>query len=250
MNEHSTRDATRPRGNAPVVMFQTWHDLCFFHWPLPPAALAPFVQHGLELDTFGGDAWIGVIPFRMSGVRVRGLPPVPGASAFPELNVRTYVRRRGRGGVLFLSLDAASALAVAAARRFFHLPYFRAQMSCEREGERVRYSSRRTQRRAPTAELRCRYEPTGPPRAPEAGTIEHFLTERYSLFTLRRGRILRLDVQHAPWPLQPAAFEFEHNTMALSHGIELPASAPLAHFARLQRVAIEAPRACGEQVAS
>src|SRR5579859_5771812 len=112
------------------VMAQNWHDLLFAHWPLPAAILRPHVPARLEIETFGGQAWLGVVPFRMSGVRLRGTPAVPWLSAFPELNVRTYVVADGKPGVWFFSLDAANPMAVAIARAWFHLPYFRACMSC------------------------------------------------------------------------------------------------------------------------
>src|SRR6478736_184531 len=101
--------------DGPWTMTQTWHDLLFAHWRIRLDVMRPLVPRELEIDTFDGSAWIGVVPFRMSAVRMRGLPPVPGASAFPELNVRTYVRYGGRAGVWFFSLDAESALAVFAA---------------------------------------------------------------------------------------------------------------------------------------
>jgi uncharacterized protein YqjF (DUF2071 family) len=227
------------------IMRQSWHDLLFMHWPVPPEQLRRFVPPGLELDTFDGHAWVGVVPFRMSGVRLRGLPALPGASAFPELNVRTYVRRGDRAGVLFQSLDAASRLAVRVARGWFRLPYFDARMRCEPDGEAVAYASTRNHSGAPAAELRCRYAPTGPPVPPAPGSLEFFLTERYSLFTTGRGgRLIRGDIWHPPWPLQPAELELERNTMAAAHGIALPDRAPLLHFARLQEVEIARPRPC------
>lgn len=69
-------------------MAQVWHDLLFAHWPMDPALMRARVPPALELDTFDGAAWLGVVPFRMSGVRLRGLPALAGLSAFPELNVR------------------------------------------------------------------------------------------------------------------------------------------------------------------
>jgi hypothetical protein len=125
----------------------TWHDLLFAHWPVAPdalRALLPRTDPPLELDVRDGFAWLGVVPFRMSGARFRWLPPVPGTAAFPELNVRTYVTAGGRPGVWFFSLDAASPLAVRAARATFHLPYFDAGMACEADGDGVYYRSRRT----------------------------------------------------------------------------------------------------------
>jgi uncharacterized protein len=107
------------------VMAQSWHDLLSAHWPVTAAALRPHIPARLAIDTFDGQAWLGVVPFRMSGVRLRGTPAVPWLSAFPELNVRTYVLADAKPGVWFFSLDAGNAIAAAIAREWFHLPYLR-----------------------------------------------------------------------------------------------------------------------------
>jgi hypothetical protein len=227
-------------------MVQRWHDLLFAHWPLPPEHLRSLVLPPLELDLFDGAAWIGVIPFRMSHVRLRALPPLPGLSTFPELNVRTYVRHEDRPGVLFLSLDAASAMAVAVARRWFRLPYFHARMECRRDGPRgegIAYRSARTHRGARPAELAMRYRPTGPPSAASPGSLEHFLAERYLLYATPPGAAPRTaEIHHAPWPLQPAEAEIETNTMAAAGGVGLPSGPPHLCFARRLDVVVWAPR--------
>jgi hypothetical protein len=224
-------------------MAQTWHDLLFAHWPVPPAVLARLIPPGLALDTFDGAAWVGVVPFRMTGIRLRGLPALPGGGALPEINVRTYVTAGGKPGVWFFSLDAGSALAVAAARRWFHLPYYRARFSIEREGDHVRYTCRRTHGGAPPAEFTARYGPAGDVTPARPGTLDHWLTERYCLYAAgTRGRLSRGEIHHAPWPLQPAAATIERNTMATAAGIELPPSAPRLHFARRLDVRIWPPR--------
>ncbi|NUP88832.1 MAG: DUF2071 domain-containing protein [Candidatus Sumerlaeia bacterium] len=223
-------------------MAQSWHDLLFAHWPLPPGAIAPFVPSGLAVDTFEGHAWIAVVPFRMSGVRLRATPALPGLSAFPELNVRTYVTHRGQGGVLFFSLDAANALAVATARAWFGLPYFRARMRLRDGAGWITYASTRTHRGAPPAEFEGRYRPTGAVFHAAPGSLEHWLTERYCLFAVRRGRLIRADIHHAPWPLQPAEAEIHLNTMTSPQRIELPPEAPHLLFARRLDVAVWAPR--------
>src|SRR5579862_4986473 len=123
----------------PWIMAQNWHDLLFAHWPVSAEAVRRVVPRELELDCFEGQHWIGVVPFRMEGVRLRGTPAVPALSAFPELNVRTYVTAGGKPGVWFFSLDAASRVAVEMARVWFHLPYFRARMSLEPNGHEVNY---------------------------------------------------------------------------------------------------------------
>ena len=129
-------------------MFMRWHDLLFLHWRVDPALLRPHVPPSLELDTFDGSAWLGVVPFWMSGIRARLTPPIPGLSRFPELNVRTYVTAEGKPGVWFFSLDAANKVAVRAARWTFHLNYLDARMRCDVDAatSEVRYSSFRTHR--------------------------------------------------------------------------------------------------------
>lgn len=226
-------------------MAQVWQDLLFAHFPIDARSLRPHVPAELELETFAGSAWVGVVPFRMSGVRLRGLPGLPGTAAFPELNVRTYVRVGDRPGVWFFSLDAASALAVSVARAWFHLPYFRARMSAGTRGEEVVYASERIHRGAPAAEWRGAYAPTGPVALARRGTLEHWLTERYCLYARSpAGRILRGEIHHDPWPLQPAMARIEVDTMAAAHGIVPPAQPPHLLFARRLDVRIWAPRRC------
>lgn len=210
-------------------MAQTWHDLLFAHWPLPVAAIRPLVPRELNLDTYDGQCWIGVIPFRMSGIHRHGLPRVPGLSRFSELNVRTYVTHGGKAGVYFFSLDAASLPAVYAARAFYHLPYFHAAMSSQESNGSIHYSSRRY---PVSAEFRGRYTSTAETRTREKRSIEHWLTERYCLFTTFRNQVYCGEIHHLPWPLQDAEAEFETNTVAAAAGICLPETAPLLHFAR------------------
>jgi uncharacterized protein YqjF (DUF2071 family) len=216
-------------------MTQTWHDLLFAHWPMPRAVMRPLVPAQLTLDTFDGQCWAGVIPFHMSGIRGRGLPALPGLSRFPELNVRTYVIYGGRPGVYFFSLDAGNLPAVWAARKVYHLPYFHAAMSSRELGGNIHYSSHRLRG---AAEFRGQYRATSDMRLREKGSIEHWLTERYCLYTTHRGQVYRGEIHHAPWPLQDAEAEFETNTVAAAAGILLPASAPLLHFARRLEVLI------------
>jgi hypothetical protein len=209
-------------------MAQTWNDLLFAHWPIPAADLAPLIPAPLELDLWHGGGYIAVVPFRMDGIRPRGTFPVPWLSSTPEINVRTYVRHKGRSGVYFFSLDAANRIAVRIARRFFHLPYVAADMDITLTGESVEFSTQR-----PGAEFRGSYAPSGETQEAQPGTLEHWLMERYCFFTLdRAGTVFRGDIDHKPWPLQPASASIEVNTMTAPTGIVLPADPPLLHFAR------------------
>jgi uncharacterized protein YqjF (DUF2071 family) len=224
-------------------MRQRWHDLLFAHWPMPAGALAALVPPTLALDTFDGRGWLGVVPFHMSGIRARGLPPVPGLSAFPELNVRTYVRRGGRPGVLFLSLDAGSRVAVEAARALYHLPYYHAAMTVLPEGDGVRYASRRVDRRGAPAAWRGRYGPAGAAFQARPGSLEHWLTERYCLYAPEAdGRLYQTEIHHAPWPLQPATAAVLEDTMVRAAGLPGPEGPGLLHFARRLDVVVWAPR--------
>ena len=219
-------------------MAQRWHELLFAHWSLPAAALRPLVPGSLELDMFDGHAWLGVIPFRMSGVRPRLLPPVPLLSAFPELNVRTYVVVDDKPGVYFFSLDAASRVAVWAARRFYRLPYHRARMRAQTVADSIQYSSPRTDSTGP-AELLATYRPTGPVLEPVSGTLDHWLTERYCLYTVApNGTVHRGEIHHPPWRLQPAEAEIRANSMSAPLGVTLPERDPVLHFAARQDVRI------------
>lgn len=221
-----------PLPSRPWVLRMQWHDLLFAHWPVPVGVLRERVPACFSIDTFDGEAWLGVVPFRMTHVGPRGLPFLPGASAFLELNVRTYVTVADKPGVYFLSLDAASALAVAVARRWFRLPYFNAEMTLSTENATRCYRSHRTHHGAPAADFAGTYAPSGPAFTATPGTLEHWLTERYCLYTVdARGRPRRGEIHHRAWPLQPAEGAIEVNTMAASHGVALPACAPLLHFA-------------------
>ena len=215
-----------------------WHDLLFMHWPVDAEALRRRLPAGLAIDAFEGSAWIGVVPFRMTCVRPRLVPGLPGLSAFPELNVRTYVTRDGKPGVWFLSLDAASALAVRLARARFRLPYFRARMSCRESDGWVDYASERIDSGAPAAGLAARYRPVGPTFLARPGTLDHFLTARYCLYaTDRDGSLLRGEIDHPPWPLQSAECEVGRSSMIASHGLTPLSDRPRLLFARRLDVA-------------
>jgi len=222
-------------------MRQRWHNLLFAHWPIEPDVLRQVVPREFEIDLYEGRAWIGVVPFFMSHVTARGVPPLPWLSAFPELNVRTYVRVGDRPGIYFFSLDAGSMPAVWTARRWLNLPYFKASMKIARLGDTVEYGSRRQE--LPAAQLNVTYAPTGAPFVPVPGSLEYFLTERYCLYQLdHRGRPYRLEIHHPLWSLQPARDEFATNTMAAASGITLPATAPLLHFVERQDMVGWAPK--------
>jgi uncharacterized protein YqjF (DUF2071 family) len=233
-------------------MHMSWQALLFAHWPFPAEVMRERIAAacggwpaGLELDTYDGRAWLSIVPFRMARTGLRWWPTALGPHTFPELNVRTYVTAKDRhsgqerAGVFFFSLDAASPLAVFTARRWYHLPYFRARMTCAMEDggadgaapPRISYASERTHRGAPSAVLRARYGPSGPVHLSAPGTLESWLTERYCLYAIdRKLRTWRSDIHHQRWPLQDASAELAHNDLASCHGFELPPAAPLLQY--------------------
>ena len=231
----STAHRPWPLPGGSWVMGQTWDDLLFAHWRAPAGPLRALLPEGLELDLFENEAWVGVTPFRLTGLRARGLPPLPFVSSFLELNTRTYVTAGGKPGIWFFSLDASSELAVQAARFGYKLPYFRAEMRAEWEGDVLAYRSRRLDPRGAPAAWQARYRPIGEVLDPDPRSLAHFLTERYCLYTTDSGRLKRAEIHHEPWPLQPAEAAIDENTMAPS-GVELVDEDPVLHFSARQDV--------------
>ena len=247
-----------PLPTGPWVMAQEWCDLLFAHWPIPIATMRALVPPKLALDTWDDMAWIGVVPFRMQGVRPRFIPALPWLSAFPELNVRTYVKAQDRGrekpGVYFFSLEAANPVAVAIARRGFQLPYFNAKMTSVDNNQQINYVSHRTHRGAVAAKFVGSYAPTGPIYHATPGSMEAWLTERYALYTTglytadgqeNSARSSQPDaplyigeIHHVRWPLQPARAELQINTMTAMCGIDLPGQPSHLHFARHLQVVV------------
>ena len=219
-------------------MRQWWGKLLFMHWPVAVSALRPLVPPQLSIDTFDGQAWVGVVPFTMWGVRASLAPPVPGLNAFHELNVRTYVHHRGVPGVWFHSLDINSAVATWGARQFFYLPYNHAEMSLRRRGNRIDYASTRIQRDAPPAAFRADWTFHEPLPRSEPDSLEFFLTERYCLYTVDRDQLYRCRIHHEPWPLRAAEVGAYESTMLEALGVNTPTGAPLLHYAEELKVDI------------
>jgi uncharacterized protein YqjF (DUF2071 family) len=222
----------------PLFMGQSWIDLLFAHWQVPEETLREVVPEQLPIDTYEGAAWLGITPFCIQGLRLRGTIPLPVFSSFPELNVRTYVSVEGKPGIYFLSLDADSRAAVAAARRGYRLPYFRSRIRVDRDENVIGYDLQRTAGDGPPACFVGRYGGEGDELPVDQGSLERWLTERYCLYTLdSRQRIVRGDIHHPPWPLRRGWAEIETNTMATPFGIELEGK-PLLHFSPRQDVVI------------
>jgi hypothetical protein len=210
-----------------------WLDLLFAHWAFEPDLVRRFLpgDPGLEVDLFDDRAWIGVVPFTMTDVSARGVPAIPRFSTFPELNVRTYVTYRGSPGIWFLSLDARSRPTVLGGRSVFHLPYHHADMAARRNGDTVMFRSLRAGG-GPPAAFEATYRATGPVTIPPAASFDRWATQRLRLFAGdRRGRIWRTEIEHAPWPLQPAEATLDARSLFASHGLLQPDVDPILHFA-------------------
>ncbi|MGK0201286.1 MAG: hypothetical protein ACI89X_000279 [Planctomycetota bacterium] len=205
-----------------------WEELLFLHWPVDPDLIRPHLPDDLELDTFDGKAWLGVVPFLMAATRFRWLPPVPTAYRFAECNLRTYVRHKtdrahdGRPGVWFFSLDALSRLAVAGARVGFGLPYFYADMSCQQVDGRTHFKSARRDRRGPDATFEATWRTTGEAQIAAAESFEYFLAERYCLYAQHRGHLVCGEIAHQPWQLAPVDLDLQANDMFQLLNLQLP----------------------------
>ncbi len=214
-------------------MHMRWCDLLFAHWTVDAAVLRRLIPERLELDLFEGLAYVGAVPFRMEGVTPRGVPPLPGLHALPEMNLRTYVNASGKPGIWFFSLDAGQKLAVRVARRFFHLPYFDARFNIRSAGGTVEYSAVRTHSGAPNASFEARYGPIGPVYRATRGSLDSWLTDRYCLYASdNQGLVYRGEIDHECWPLQPAEAEVQINSLGDWLGIEMKGPPQTLHFAK------------------
>ena len=233
-----TSHSPRPLPSGRWQMTQRWNDLLFAHWPVSSAQIEALLPEGLEPDVFQGSAWLGVVPFWLDRIKMRGFPSIPGMRNFHDLNVRTYVRdvHTGTPGMYFFSLDATNLVAVTVAHTFFHLPYHWEEMRLDQRSEReFSFYSRRRFTKHPVV-FQARYRGLGPTRKvveARRGSLEFFLMERSSLFTRNReGQATRSSLHHVPWPLEDAEAEIEQNGLAEAIGIHLPNLNPVLHYSR------------------
>ncbi len=253
MTSVDTIDRVTPtlRPDGAVVMHQNWHHLLFLHWEIPPEELQRLVPSELTIDTFEGKGYVGLVPFTLTGVRPLLTPSLPWISNFHEVNVRTYVHRDGRDpGIWFFSLDASSALAVAAARVAYKLPYLHSHIEFFASNEptpTIDFTAHRDDARGATpANAHVHYRPMeGIVTRAAAGTIEHFLIERYILYTVNdHHRLHRARVHHQPYPIQRAeVFDLEE-TLVGAAGIRRPESHPLRHYASEVNVKVYSLEQC------
>lgn len=214
------------------LMRQTWEHLLFVHWRVPVSFLESIVPFPLKLDLFQNEAWVGLVPFEASHIRLRGLPKVPYFSRMMEFNIRTYVTYKGEKGVYFFSLDANQLAGVLLSRNVLHLPYFNAAIKKkEINGVRHLYLTRKQKGAAP-AECEIRYNPVGEVFHSEIGSIEHWLTERYCLFNPCNGHLYRGKLQHESWALQEARCEIVQDTLTKVYKRPSEQDKWLVHYSR------------------
>jgi uncharacterized protein len=216
----------RPAGSP--VMEQNWNRILFLHWPVEAGLVRSLVPAELEIDTFDDSAWISITPFNLSGLRLYPMPPIPGISAFEELNVRTYVHYRGKPGLYFLSLDASKLLPALSARIFYQLPYYSADIDFTEVSGEYRFKSTRTL--SPGTGFQAAWRRGVRLRAPDTESLAFFLVERYCFFTAHAGQVSLTRAYHAPWILEEAVLEDYQSTMIQAAGLPEPARPSLAHF--------------------
>lgn len=239
MREYQVRTSHRPRPlpSGRWVMTQRWNDLLFAHWPVPASALARFIPEGLQVDTYQGSAWLGVVPFWVDRVKLRSLPPIPAGRNCPEISVRTYVRdpHGNAPGVFYLSIDASSLLTVLFGRSIYRLPCHWSNIRFEQHEREFSVVTDRRLTRSPVL-FTARYRGLGPTRRlaeSRSGSLEYFLTERYCLYTRHRdGHPMRADIHYVPWPLEEAEADIQRNDLVSALGIRLPNIPPVLHYSR------------------
>jgi len=216
---------TAPRPIRRTLLSQSWLDLAFLHWAVPPEAVEPLLPAGAAPDVLGEVTYVGLIAFRMHRIGWGALPGLPYLGTFPETNVRLYsVDTAGRRGVVFRSLEASRLLPVLTARVGFRLPYTWAKMAVDRRGEEIAYTSRR--RWPEPRGAHSRIEIRIGEAIEEPTELEHFVTARWGLHNVRRGRPIYQPNEHPRWPLHRA--ELRHCEQDLLAAAGLPPLAELA----------------------
>lgn len=217
-----------------AIMPQIWRRLTFLHWRYAPDLIRPLIPGGLELDTFDGAAWVGLVPFEIYGI--------PGVPHFPETNLRTYVvGPDGSRGVLFFCLEAARLAAVMGARVGYHLPYFWARMRVRSDQGMVYYASRRRWPHNPGVMTEIAIRPGSPFHHTQLNDLDHFLTARFRLYTTWRRRLMYAQIEHPPWPLARAAVVQLRETIFEANRIPAREGEPLVHYAAEVAVKIGRP---------
>ncbi len=231
---------------------QSWNDALFAHFPIDPLTLRRLVPEALTLDLYDGVAWLTISPFCISHLRPSGVPPLPGLSSFPQVNLRTYVTMQGKPGLFYFSADVANLSAVWFARIFFRMQYWQSKIQISGATIRAHNPAERTIRvrcsrlHGPAAldgpvKFDAAYSPEGKIERARRGSLDEFLTERYCVYSWNRRKFYRTEVHHQPWPLQRASVEIRANTIAEPLGLALPIEPALCHFSRSLKMLIWAP---------
>ncbi|WP_338787239.1 DUF2071 domain-containing protein [Metabacillus sp. FJAT-53654] len=215
------------------IMRQTWSNLFFLHWPIPPEALRPHIPAPLQIDTFDHNAWLGIVAFVIEGIYPRGLSSVSLTPKFLEVNVRTYVQYDGKPGVYFMSLDVENWASRTIAKRWYRLPYYPARMSFQNEGKTIHFQSIRKSTTNAQITFSGSFRPSQEVNFANTGTLDHWLTERYCLYSFdNRGNTYCGEIHHPPWPLQKAETQIGMNTLFSPFNIDLSNVKPIAHFSK------------------
>jgi uncharacterized protein len=224
-------------------MIHRWEQLTFMHWSFDPEQVQALLPAGLTVDTYDGRAWVGLVPFKMWVAPPR-LPALPWLGRFCETNVRTYVKdKHGRDGVWFFSLEASRGPAVVAARVGYRLPYFWAQMSLDKQADRVEYRSRRRLPGPRGANANADVIIGAPYEQSALTEFDHFLTARFRLFSVTHTGALRsADAAHPIWPLRRATVEKVDETLVAAAGLPQPEGPPIVHYSDGVEVRISLPR--------
>ena len=215
------------------IMRQSWRNFLFTHWPIPTEILRPHIPSTLEIDTYNGSAWLGVVVFVMEGIYPRGLSSISLTPAFPEINVRTYVHYDGKPGILFMSLDVGDWASYTIAKKWYRLPYKKSSISFQQEGQTFRCQSVRKGKTNPPISFQVKYTPVSEVYFPKEGTLDHWLTERYCLFSSDNGNVIFCgDIHHRPWPLQKASANISRNTLFSPFDLAVSGTKPVFHFSK------------------
>ncbi|MGM7723666.1 YqjF family protein [Metabacillus sp. Hm71] len=220
-----------PLPSKKYIMRQTWRNLLFLHWPIPLEKLRPYIPSALQVDTFNGSAWLGIILFVIEGIYPLGLSSVSLTPSFPEINVRTYVTCNGKPGIYFMSIDVENWASLKIAKNWYHLPYHSAEISFRKEGQTFHCHSIRKGNESAPISFMGKYVPVSEVYCPKEGTLDHWLTERYCMYSSKKGvNIFCGDIHHRPWPLQKAEVEVVKNTLFTPYQFDLSEVTPIAHF--------------------
>ena len=215
--------------NLPWIMKQTWHDLLFAHYPVKLELLQKLVPPVFQLDSYNGIGWVGVVPFHVQNHRVRLLPPIPGFDRFAQINIRTYVTVNGKRGVYFIRVHMNHLIAGVLAKTFYYMPFQAAIVKMEQSDRYINFCSIKSKQ----IEFQCHYTPISESKLAEKASFEHWLVERYSMYSLnRKGEVMRSDILHNYWPLQLAEGEITNHSILLNEGIQVANNEPILHYAK------------------